>query len=282
MELKNLQIYSGAGNDFVMVNNLDGSVPFDKQTAVTLQLCNENYKKVDGVIFVDKSSLPDAHVKMNYYNRDGSFGAMCGNGARCTFMYVYKNGIITQKNLTIEAVNNLYPSVITSDDTVKVFFPLPRQVSTGIPIKIELGSGLKDLEVSYVNVGSDHAVVLIDDRVNKDTLGVSTLDDLNIDYTGKILRYHNKFHPQGVNANFVTILSDNEIRVRTYERGVERETLACGTGIVSSAIIACIRQKVFPPVRVLSEGNEWLTVDFKIENDEIIALSLEGSARRIG
>ena len=133
-----------------------------------------------------------------------------------------------------------------------------------------------------MNVGSDHAVVLIDDRVNKDTLGVSTLDDLNIDYTGKILRYHDKFHPQGVNANFVTILSDNEIRVRTYERGVERETLACGTGIVSSAIIACIRQKVFPPVRVLSEGNEWLTVDFKIENDEIIALSLEGSARRIG
>lgn len=281
MELNNLQIYSGAGNDFVMVNNLDGSVTFDKQAEITINLCNDNYKIVDGVIFVDKPSLPDAEVKMNYYNRDGSFGAMCGNGARCTAMYVYKNGIVAQKKLTIEAVNNLYPSVITSEDTVKVFFPSPEQISTNIPIKAEFGSGLKPLDVNYVNVGSDHVVVMIDDDVNRETLSVDNLDELNINYVGKVLRYHNKFHPRGVNANFAAVLSDGEMRVRTYERGVERETLACGTGIISSALTACILQKVFPPVKILSRSNEWLTVDFRIENDEIINLSLEGSARRL-
>jgi diaminopimelate epimerase len=281
MQSNNFQIYSGAGNDFVMVNNLNGNFPDYEQSDLTVQLCNGNYNQVDGVIFINKPSLTEADVKMNYYNRDGSFGAMCGNGARCTAMYVYKNGIITDKNINVEAVGNLYESVITSEETVKVFFPPPEQITVNLQINVELGSGLKPLDVSYVNVGSDHVIVLISEETNKQTLGISNLDELQIEHIGKILRYHNKFHPRGVNANFASVLNVEEIRVRTYERGVERETLACGTGIISTAISAFILQKVFPPVKVLTQSKEWLTVDFRIENDEIVNLTLEGSARRI-
>jgi diaminopimelate epimerase len=117
---------------------------------------------------------------------------------------------------------------------------------------------------------------------NKDILGMKNLDEAKINEWGRVLRYHKDFQPAGANVNFVQILSGNEIRVRTYERGVERETLACGTGIISSAIISNLSFDIKPPIRVLSQSKEWLVVDFINRNGELENISLEGSAKKIG
>jgi len=275
------EIYSGAGNDFVMINNLNAIFPMDKQKDFTVKICNEQFKNIDGVIFTDKPLKKGSAIRMNYYNRDGSFGAMCGNGARCISMFTNKNGIVNEKNFILEAVDDLYKAQIIDDLNVKITFPEPKEIKTEIQIKAEFGEGLKDMNVSYVNVGSDHIVIFLDDKVNKAALDNKSIDEIDINYIGKILRYHNEFQPRGANVNFVMPVDENEIRVRTYERGVERETLACGTGIVASGVVSVLLNKANAPVRVLVQSGEWLTVDFRLQNERILDLSLTGSTRKI-
>jgi diaminopimelate epimerase len=276
-EIMKYEIYSGAGNDFVMLNNWNNEIPFEEQSKFTVKICNENFKNIDGVIFADKPLKAGSSIRMNYYNRDGSFGAMCGNGARCIAMYAYKNNIIPKKEFIIEAVDELYKAHIIDDINVKVDFPEPKEITLNIPIDVEFQGNQNAMNVNYVNVGSDHIVIFINDL----KMGES-MDEIDINNIGKIIRFHKKFQPRGGNVSFVQILSDNEIRVRTYERGVERETLACGTGIIASAIVSGLVKNIKAPVKVLSQGGEWLTVDFKIENSKIKDLSLEGSAKKIG
>ncbi|MBL8015724.1 MAG: hypothetical protein JNK43_00515, partial [Ignavibacteria bacterium] len=133
------ELYSGAGNDFVMVNNIAEKIPFEKQKALTIQLCNEKFPNIDGVIFADKPEIEGSSLRMNYYNRDGSFGAMCGNGARCISMFAFKHGLIAQKEFNIEAVNDLYSAVIVDDINVKIGFPDPKEIRTGIHITADIG-----------------------------------------------------------------------------------------------------------------------------------------------
>jgi diaminopimelate epimerase len=206
---------------------------------------------------------------------------MCGNGARCIAMFAYKNGIIKDKDFILEAVDDLYKAHIINDTDVKIIFPEPKEIRTDIDIKAEFGEGLKDLNINYANVGSDHIIIFLDDKKNQIALDDKSIVELDVNYIGKILRYHNEFQPRGANVNFVVPISENEIRVRTYERGVERETLACGTGIIASGIISAILNKVAAPVRVLAQSGEWLIVDFNLNNDKILNLSLTGSAKKI-
>jgi diaminopimelate epimerase len=274
------EIYSGAGNDFVMLNNWTGIIPFDKQEKLTVKLCSEMFTEIDGVIFLDKPRHNDSVIRMNYFNRDGSFGAMCGNGARCIAMFAHKHGIAKNK-FTLEAVDDLYNAEICDKINVKITFPEPKEIKTGIEIKADFGDGLKDMNVSYVNVGSDHIMVFLDDEKNKAALKNIPIEELDINHLGKILRFHNEFQPRGGNVNFVLPFSGNMIKLRTYERGVERETLACGTGIVSSGIISVLAGKSKVPVNVLVQSGETLRVDFINRNNIISNLSLTGSARKL-
>jgi diaminopimelate epimerase len=275
------EIYSGAGNDFVMINNLSGMIPFDMQAELTIKLCNTDFKEIDGVIFADKPLKSGSAIRMNYYNRDGSFGAMCGNGARCIAMFAHKNGITDENKFTLEAVDDLYSAEICGGTNVKITFPQPKEVKTDIKITADSGNGPKDMNVHYVNVGSDHIVVFLDDEKNKAALNNVPLEELDVNSIGKILRFHDEFQPAGGNVNFVMPLGGNEIKLRTYERGVERETLACGTGIVSSGIISVIKGISKSPVNVLVQSGEHLTVNFDSDSSKITNLSLTGSARKI-
>jgi diaminopimelate epimerase len=275
------ELYSGAGNDFVMIDNFNGIIPFDKQEEFTVKICNEQFKELDGVIFVDKPKYKYSSIRMNYFNRDGSFGAMCGNGARCTAMFAHKHGIIRENKFTLEAVDDFYTAEICDEINVKITFPEPAEIKTDIAIKAEFGEGLKNMDVSYVNVGSDHLVIFMDDVNNKTALNNKSLKNLDVNHIGEILRYHNEFQPRGANINFVQPLSKREIQLRTYERGVERETLACGTGIVSAGIISVMKSITTAPVRVLVQSGEWLTVELKLKNNSITGLSLTGSARKV-
>lgn len=276
------EIYSGAGNDFVMINNWDNKIPFEQQASFTIKICNEKFKDIDGVIFVDKPENVGSSVRMNYYNRDGSFGAMCGNGARCIAMFSYKNNITNSRKFKLEAVEDTYTAEICDDENVKISFPEPKALRTDIKIDVDFGTRLKQMNVSYVNVGSDHIVVFLDNDNNKQALENLRLNELDVNYYGKVLRFHNEFQPRGGNVNFVQPLGENKLQLRTYERGVERETLACGTGIVSTGIVSVIKNYCSTPVRILVQSGEWLTIDLKTENSGITNLSLTGSARKTG
>ena len=270
------KVYSGAGNDFVMLNNWDNDVPFDKQGEFTRKICEEQFPEIDGVIFVGKPLGKEALVRMNYFNRDGSYGAMCGNGARCIAQYSVDEKLINKDIFNLEAVDKTYEAEIKGNNTVKIYFPPPGEIKLNIVLDDIL------LIVNWVQVGSEHIVLFIRDEVNKKVLSTASLDDMKVDELGKELRFHRQFQPKGANVNFADVISKNEIRIRTYERGVERETLACGTGIISSAIVSSLLGKVNPPVKVLVQSGERLTVDFVNDKGNISNLSLEGSARKIG
>lgn len=273
------ELYSGAGNDFVMINNITEQIAFDNQMELTVKLCNENFPKIDGVIFADKPVNDNSAVRMNYYNRDGSFGAMCGNGARCIAMFAYKNGITNERMFTLEAVDDVYSAEIVSDEIVTIGFPEPREVRTDIRITDDAG---KPLNVSYTNVGSDHIILFINEDINKLYLNCTDMDKLDVENMGRMLRFHKDFDPWGGNVNFAEIQPDGTIRLRTYERGVERETLACGTGIISTGIITMLKKGINSPVKIKVQSGEVLLVTGRIENGKFMDLSLTGSARKFG
>jgi diaminopimelate epimerase len=274
------EIFSGAGNDFVMINNIEHIIPFDRESELTSDICGKLFKDIDGVIFLEKPERSEASIRMNYFNRDGSYGAMCGNGARCITVFAYEQSFINEKTFNIEAVKRIYKTEILGDNKVCISFPPPISVKTGLNTEADFGNGKVQVELNWIHVGSEHLVIFI--SRNEDIFGIKNLDEAKINEWGRVLRYHKDFQPAGANVNFVQLLSGNEIRVRTYERGVERETLACGTGIISSAIISNLLLNIKPPVKVLSQSKEWLIVNFLNENGELGNISLEGSAKKIG
>ncbi len=274
------KIYSGAGNDFVMINNWNNIVPFEKQKKFTVNICNEKFPQIDGVIFLDKPIGENASIRMNYYNRDGSYGAMCGNGARCIAQYAVDEGVVKLKSFFLEAVDKIYSAELKGNNIVKINFPPPSEYKLNIDVKSKISES--PLNLHWIQVGSEHIVLFINDEMNKKALKIKNLDEAKINEWGSELRFHEKFQPVGANINFSDVITSNEIRIRTYERGVERETLACGTGIISSAIISSLLGKTSPSVKILVQSGEWLTVDFENNSGKISDLSLEGSAKKIG
>ena len=276
------ELYSGAGNDFVMIDNITEGIALDKQKELTVKLCNENFPAIDGVIYADKPLIKESAIRMNYYNRDGSFGAMCGNGARCIAMFAYKHGITDKKMFTLEAVDDVYSAEIVNDEIVTIGFPEPKEIRTEIKSEANTGDGLKPINVSFVNVGSDHIVMFINEEINKLFLSCSNLENLDVNRLGSLLRYHKDFEPAGGNVNFAEVSKSGEIKMRTYERGVERETLACGTGIISTGIIAMLKKGFSSPVKIKVQSGEVLSVNCRIEDGKLFDLSLTGSAKKIG
>src|SRR4030095_6949225 len=269
-------IYSGAGNDFVMINNLNGSISSAKQAEFTVKVCEQYFTKIDGVIFIDKPLGGNAAIRMSYYNRDGSFGAMCGNGARCTAQYAIDNNIVKERTFTLEAVDKEYSVNITGENIVKIGFPIVNEYK--LNAHIELGKELTILKLHWMNVGSEHIMVFLNDIVNPK---VSSIADIKVNDWGSMLRFHDLFQPKGANVNFVQQAGENKLRLRTYERGVERETLACGTGIISSAITAGLLGYVKSPVEVEVQSGEILMVEFRVNGPVIENVTLEGSAKKI-
>ncbi|MCX7878391.1 MAG: diaminopimelate epimerase [Ignavibacteria bacterium] len=273
------EIFSGAGNDFVMIDNRDEKISINLQKEFTVRICRDHFPDIDGVIFVEQAG-PE-NLRMNYYNRDGSSGAMCGNGARCTAMFALNNGITKSKTFVIDAAGKSYKAEISESGYITVFFPEPEEISLDIDINVDFGKGQKILNVDYINVGSDHVVVYLDNETNTEVLGTNELSRLDVNFYGKLIRFHHEFQPRGCNVNFVMPNGKNDLRIRTYERGVERETLACGTGVISSAISSVFRNKLTLPVKAEVQSGETLEVNFVYSHSRIMELSLKGSARKI-
>lgn len=269
-----MQKYSGAGNKFIMLDNLDGKYTNHSKTVTDLTSKNEN-AETDGVIFLERSEIAD--FKMNYFNKDGTGDALCGNGLRCTMKFISDNKYSEKNELKLEAVSKIYDCKIIDENKISVIFPPPVKVKTNFKLKVHFQEWWELLNCSYVDCGSPHIVVFIDE-IEKPK--VNNLEEVNISEWGRNIRMHKDLMPEGANVNFVKVISNekSELEIRSFERGVEGETLACGTGAISSALIYFILRNPVKPISVLTRSGEYLSVDFEIENKKLVNVKLAGNA----
>ncbi len=247
---------SGSGNDFIIIDNRSGEYNNIIKSSLTKILCKRRISiGADGVIFIEHSKKAD--VKMHHYNPDGSEPAMCGNGARCIAYFSRIQGL--PKNLRIETNEGVIKASVNKT-FVSIQMPDAKFIEFDIPID-ELS-----LQLDTINTGVPHAVIIVD-----------SIDLIPIKLWSEIIRYHEKFAPNGTNVDFVEIIGDNSIQIRTYERGVEDETLACGTGAVACAIIAARKKIVEPPVEVIVRLPDILNVDFDMNFPYIKNIVLSGN-----
>jgi diaminopimelate epimerase len=269
--------YSGAGNSFLILDNTKSTINSHKDLVLNLisQKGNENF---DGVIFVENSDIAD--FRMNYFNKDGTGDTLCGNGLRCTVKFIENNNLSDKKILTLEAVSKIYECHNVGNGLISVGFPPPNKVRLKLNLKVQFREWWQMLKVHYADVGSPHIVVFIKDIMNPI---VQHLYEIDIDNWGKNIRMHKDLMPEGANVNFVKLLSyeRSELEIRSYERGVEGETLSCGTGAISTAIIAYLLYDIIPPIKILTKSGEFLTVDFRGDDGTIRNLTLTGKAVEI-
>ncbi len=256
---------SGAGNDFVIINNLNNIVDSaDTQFKnFVSKVCQRRMSVgADGVLLVEDSD--DVDFRMRYFNADGGEVETCGNGARCISKFAFLHGIVSEKMRFLTNAG-IYEAEVVGDN-VKVGMSDPTDIRINVPLKLDDGKHT----VGFANTGVPHVVFFVED-----------LKDTDVFDMGQQTRYHNDFKPEGTNANFIHIHSEELLEIRTYERGVENETLACGTGSIASAIVSASLGKVQSPVSVKTASGVILIIHFDLMNDEPKNVYLEGDARVI-
>ncbi len=258
---------SGAGNDFVVLDNRTGIVSDPKTFA--LNVCDRRKGiGADGLLLLESSNKAD--FLMRYYNSDGSYGGMCGNGGRCISRYAYSKQIVNRPEIRFEALEHVYSASILQDG-VRLKMKDPSDFRIGQVIHLP---GIH-IRFHFVNSGSPHCIIFLDE--NKDL--ASTFEEIDVYDLGKKIRHHSYFFPEGTNVNFVEKKDTNSFFVRTYERGVEAETLACGTGSVAVGLITNQLKRSLSPVTLYVRSGELLTVDFDQTSDgRYRDVSLSGSA----
>lgn len=267
---------SGAGNDFIMIKS-DDLKDFIMNKSAIEKLCDRhNGIGADGLIIMSISNSYD--FEMNYFNADGSGGSLCGNGARCAMLFAKKNNWIKSSITRFISDNAEYSGEIISDELIKFNLASP----TGLKLNFKVKAGNQLITAHYINTGSPHIIIFIDDILTgKNPFEHFTnINDISVISLGREIRFLPEFSPGGVNVNFVQ-LEGNTVKIRTYERGVEDETLACGTGSVASAIVANLLKNISLPVTLITRGNDKLLVTFDRQNQNFINVSLTGPVREI-
>jgi diaminopimelate epimerase len=249
-----------SGNDFVVIDNRKKMVK--DPLAMTRQLCAlHTGVGADGILLVENSRKAD--FKMRIINSDGSEAEACGNGFRCIALFAREKMGYPQK-FQFESLSGVIEASVGKSGQVKVQLVRP----TDIRLRDEIQVMGHRLHYSFLNTGVPHTVIFVEGLAKIDVAGL-----------GRAIRYHERFKPRGTNVNFAEVASGRQINVRTYERGVENETLACGTGSTASALASALLGYTKPPVKVKTSGGEILTVDFRREGDKITSVTLEGEAK---
>jgi diaminopimelate epimerase len=260
----------GSGNDFVVIDNRDGKV---EEFLRSLNLDIKEFVKrvcafhtgvgADGLILIENPENPENHFKWQFFNSDGSMAEMCGNGSRCAVRFAFDEGIVG-KEVRFETLAGVIKAyVLDGGKRVKVQLTPPKDYR-----EVSLGLDTQSIEGYLINTGVPHFVAVVND-----------LEKVDVIKLGRAIRFHPEFQPKGTNVNFIEREGEDAIRIRTYERGVEGETLACGTGATASAIVAYKKGIVSKkPVRVLTKGGEVLAIDF---DDEFKEVFLEGGVVRV-
>lgn len=250
---------NGAGNDFVMIDNRAGDLRLS--TEQISKLCDRNRGVgADGVLVLERPTN-GADFRMRYYNADGGEVEMCGNGARCFARYASRIAG-PRDQLTFSTPAGVISAEI-QDELVRLQMTEPRDLRLGINIPL----GDQNVSAHFVNSGVPHVVVPVED-----------LEEVDVCELGSAVRQHEMFSPSGTNVNFLKQRSDREISIRTYERGVENETLACGTGVVASALVFSALKKIDGPIGVLVRGGNELKVGFETAGSVFRNVTLTGPA----
>ena len=252
---------SGSGNDFILIDNRQGTLAVGNVVEFVKSVCERKVSVgADGLIIIEPSDRVD--FRWRFFNADGSEVEMCGNGGRCAARFAYLMGIAGEK-MSFETVAGIIDAEVRGD-VVKLRLTDPRDLVMNDQIQIKN----QTLFVHSLNTGVPHVVHFVRDP-----------DGFDVFNTGRAIRYHEHYQPAGTNANFVSVLDSHTLRVRTYERGVEDETLACGTGSVASALIAARKGQVESPVDVRVQGGELLRIYFEMTSDGFAKVYLEGKAK---
>jgi diaminopimelate epimerase len=259
----NFSKLTAAGNDFILIDNRENIIADKECEALAKKFCDRKYSiGADGLILLEKSVSKD--FKMKYFNSDGSHACMCGNGGRSVAKFAYDLGIVDSKMIFETDAGTVNAEILPADkDRVRLDLYDPRDLNRNIDIEADG----KEFNVDFINTGVPHVVAFVDD-----------IESVDVVKYGKIIRYHKEFSPAGANVNFVEVAKDGTLFVRTYERGVEGETLACGTGITASGIISVLKGFAKSPVSVVARGGDKLSVSLRNSNDKISNVVLEGPA----
>ena len=250
---------NGAGNDFVLLDNRTGDLTLTRDQIA--RLCDRHRGVgADGVLVLE-SPTNGADFRMRYYNADGGEAEMCGNGARCFARFANRTAGPLEK-LSFETPAGVIGAQL-SGELVTLQMSEPNDLRLGLEVPL----GGEKLGASYVDSGVPHVVV-----------PVAEIDEIDVRSLGATIRRHPMFAPRGANANFSEQRGERSIAIRTYERGVEDETLACGTGVVASAIVFAASKNVFGPIDILVRGGDTLQVDFSREGDRFQNVTLSGPA----
>ncbi len=265
---------SGAGNIFSVFDNRKMNLSLDFLRANAPKFCNLTNFKTEGLISAN-SGENSLDFTIDFFNPDGSYGAMCGNGGRCAARFARLNSFFSEKSeVNFKMADNIYSAII-KNDSVSLYLPKPSEIIENIKIIFDS----KEILGTYVNVGSDHFVSNIENYISIDD---SAFFEPDLNDISRSIRYHEQFQPRGVNVNFYKISKENSILIRTYERGVEAETGACGTGAVSTAISAALKNELNFPIILIPPSRIPLEVDVKGNFPKFIEkMILTGSAEII-
>lgn len=270
------QKISGAGNTFIVIDGKSLPTEIDLSRLAQAACRDElEHGGADGLIVIAEAD--GYNFEMKYYNRDGSTGMMCGNGGRCAVLFAAQHGYVGNRDdLSFTNAGVPYRAALT-EMGVRISFPDPNSFL----LRQTLDVNGTAVPYHYGDVGTPHAVIVLHELA--DALGnpeMHSVDQLDLTLWGPAVRNHSDFAPQGANANFIEILpGETEVRLRTFERGVEAETGACGTGAVASAIIASMLYGLSSPIRIIPTSNSPLQVGFNILSpDHVTDLTLEGGA----
>ena len=240
---------SGTGNDFIIIDNRQAVIAREALPEFAAKVCRRKFSAgADGLILIENSDQAD--FKWQFLNADGSVAEMCGNGARCAARFAYMHGIASARMRFETLAGIIEAQVADTQVSVKMTDPVDLQMHREIIVDDS------PLLLHSVDTGVPHAVVFVND-----------IDTMDVCALGSRLRHHEAFFPAGTNVNFVQEL-DGVFKVRTYERGVEDETLACGTGATASALVAAFLGHTTSPVEIITSGGDRLVIVFELKDGD--------------
>ena len=249
----NFSKYNGAGNDFVIIDNRNENISYN--SSLIKNICDRNFGiGGDGLIFIKNSISSDFEIV--HYTPDGNLGSLCGNGSRCAISFAFKNNIINKKT-EFEAFDGVHKAEIIKHELIKMEMKINSEI-----IENEYGT--------WLDTGSPHLVI---EKENT--------DELDVNLEGSSIRYNHYFKKEGVNVNFIEKISNETFKIRTYERGVENETLACGTGSTASAICMNYLGKSNSNLITMKCQGGDLKVEFNSKDDNFSNISITGPAKYV-
>ena len=254
---------SGTGNDFILIDHRNPLLAPEAMADFAAKVCRRKFSVgADGLILIENSS--EADFQWQFFNADGSVAEMCGNGARCAARFAFEKNIAPAHMRFQTLAGEIEARMERGEVKIRLTPP--------VDLALEQSLLLEEATHPFhsLNTGVPHAVFFTDD-----------LASVPVVPRGRAIRHHGLFQPAGTNVNFVQVLSASALHVRTYERGGEDETMACGTGAVAAALVAALQGLVRPPVAVTTSGGERLTIHFALEGQTVQEVYLQGPALMI-